>query len=338
MRWEARTSKAEEIPGLYESGGEGVVFDPAEQERCLEGVAASGNNPNGAELAQELGFAGSFAGKLVTPFLHVQRAYPAAWPGPAQEVGDCVSHSARNAILGSLVCEVAAGLPDEESRKLERLPEVSEIGERNGVLCSETHYWHRRKASHGWFIGAAARVILSKSGAVVRRDYPGEIDLTQYSGSMASRYGAQAPPDSIVEITNDHLFRTATEMQGVEEWRDYLGRGFFLGTDGSEGFSRRRDANGVSERSGSWSHSMACIGYDDREETHRIYGCGLALILNSWGARWISGPRRIRGTDIDIPEGSFWAKTSSFRRRAVAFSGCNGWVRKALPDLSPGFK
>jgi len=338
MRWKQGVSFPDDIPALYDGGAEGVVFDQAGHDRFLEGVSASGNEPIGSEVATKFGFAGSQAGKLVVPFTFVTEAFPNAWPGPSQEVGDCVSHSAKNAILGSLVCEVAAGVPDEESNKLERLPEVSQEGEQNGVLSTESHYWHRGKSSHGWFIGAAARVITSRSGAVVRQNYPNAgVDLTKYSGSLASKYGASPPPQSIVDMTNDHLFRTATEMGSEEEWRDFLGLGFFVGTDGGEGFAKVRDENGVSSRRGSWSHSMACIGYDDRPETKRIYRSSLVLILNSWGSRWIAGPRKIRGTNINIPEGSFWARTSEVNRRAVAFSGASGWVRKSLPDLSPEF-
>jgi len=338
--WAGKIFDAEDIPAAYESGGEGVVFDEEENERFLGYVQDSGNNPVGADVAHEHNFAGEFKGKLVIPFTHVMDRYPTAWPGPAQKRGDCVSHCARSALCGTICLESFLGVADSASGKVEEAPDVSPEAEAQGVFATESHYWHRGKNSDGWFIGAAAKVILSRSGAVLRKNYPSiGVDLTRYSAQTAGKWGAQPPPPEVVDVTNDHLFRTATQMNNVEEWRDFLGKGFFVGTDGSEGFDTKRlDANGVARRKGSWSHSMACISYDDRPETHRIYGCAAALILNSWGSNSVAGPRRIRGTNIDIPKGSFWALTRDFNRRAVAFSGANGWVRKSLPDLSPGFE
>tara|TARA_Y100001973_G_C5209218_1_gene344304 strand:+ start:35679 stop:36695 length:1017 start_codon:yes stop_codon:yes gene_type:complete len=338
MDWQERILPSGEVPDAYDAGAEGVVFDETENEKFLEYVEVSGNSSSGETVAHSHGFAGEFQGKLVVPFLHVVEKYPSAWPGPPQRRGDCVSHCARSAMLGSLTLESVLGLPDEVSGRVEEAPDVSSEAEAQGVLATESHYWWRGKNSDGWFIGAAAKVILSKSGAVLRRNYPTiGVDLTRYSAETAGRWGAKSPPESVREATNDNLFRTATQLDDVEEWRDFLGKGFFIGSDGSEGFSRSRDANGVARRKGSWSHSMAVIGYDDRPETHRLYGCAAALILNSWG-KFNTGPRRIHGTDIKIPEGSFWALTKDFNRRAVAFSGANGWHRKSLPDLSPGFK
>jgi hypothetical protein len=78
---------------------------------------------------------------------------------------------------------------------------------------------------------------------------------------------------------------------------------------------------------------MACIGYDDRDEIKKKYGEPLVLILNSWGI-WNGGGRRILGTDIDIPEGSFWTKWSEVKNRScTAMSGAMGWPAKKLPSF-----
>ena len=339
MDWAGKIFDAEDTPAAYESGGEGVVFDEEENERFLGYVQDSGNNPVGADVAHEHNFAGEFKGKLVIPFTHVMDRYPTAWPGPAQLRGDCVSHCCKNALAGTIALESHLGIADSASGKIEEAPDVSPEGERQGLFATEPIYWGRRKDGDGWFIGGAAKTVLSTAGAVIRKNYPEiDTDLTRYDPRIAGKWGRTPPPPEVVDVTNDHLFRTATQMNNVEEWRDFLGKGFFVGTDGSEGFSKTRDENGVARRKSSWSHSMCAISYDDRPGTHRIYGCAAVLILNSWGSRWISGPRKIRGTNINIPEGSFWALTKDFNRRAVAFSGANGWVRKSLPDLSPGFE
>ncbi len=83
---------------------------------------------------------------------------------------------------------------------------------------------------------------------------------------------------------------------------------------------------------------MAYIGADDREEIHRKYGGPLVLVQNSWGI-FNTGPRRILGTNIDIPEGSFWARWSDCKRRNhTALAGVTGWERELLPDLVGGFR
>ena len=57
---------------------------------------------------------------------------------------------------------------------------------------------------------------------------------------------------------------------------------------------------------GTWHHAQLFHSYDDRPETVQKYGQPLVCWQNSW-SRWNSGPRRVRGTTIDIPHGSFWA-------------------------------
>jgi hypothetical protein len=94
-----------------------------------------------------------------------------------------------------------------------------------------------------------------------------------------------------------------------------------------------RDENGVSRRTPKgWGHALAIVGVDDRPEIVAKYDGPLVLIQNSW-AKWNSGPRRVYGTDFQIPEGAFWSRWKDARNRYfVAFSSVNGWPRKQLPD------
>lgn len=120
----------------------------------------------------------------------------------------------------------------------------------------------------------------------------------------------------------------------MEEVRDFIAAGFGINTCGSEGWSNSRDENGFSPRRGSWAHAMCVMGFDDRPVVHEKYGDGLVLIMNSWG-RWNSGGRRILGTSIDIPEGSFWAKARDCARRSFhAMAGASGWPAKKLPPFT----
>lgn len=330
---------AHEVIELYRQGFAGAVYDAAKHEQFRDEIRAQGNPLSAAAAAHSNGWAGSHAGKLVIPFTHVLKAYPGCWPGPAQGRGDCVSHCGKNARLLTHVCEVVAGQPDEVTGKIEGLAEVSADGIANGVFSTESAYWFRGHSGDGWTCPDDARVAIKNAGCVVRKNYDSiGIDLTRYSSSLAGKWGRSAPPSEIREALDDNLIRTATEADSFEEVRDLLGNGYGVSSCGSEGFSNKRDENGVSRREGSWAHAMAYIGADDRKEIHDKYGEPLVLVLNSW-AKWNSGPRKILGTDIEIPEGAFWAKWSDVKRRgAIAFSGVNGWPRQTLPDYLAGWQ
>ena len=141
--------------------------------------------------------------------------------------------------------------------------------------------------------------------------------------------------------------------------RDLLYNGYGVTTCGGEGLDDQRDENGVSHRSGSWSHAMAYIAVDDRPWAKQTYGGPLVLDLNSWAA-WNRGPRDIHDSasmvpvskkqlwidrgivnpatgNIMIPEGSTWVRYSEMRNRDMtAFSGVNGWPARVIPlDYSP---
>jgi len=253
-------------------------------------------------------------------------------------VHNCVSHSQRNACLYTIACEIAAGKPDEVTGLVEQAPEQPDEGRRDGAFSTEAYYWFRRRASRdGWFCEAAAKVAIEEAGAFPRKNYPElGVDLTKYSGSNATRWGATPPPEAIRAQGKKHLFRTAATCESFEAVRDMLANGYGVTSCGSEGFSSTRDENGVSRRSGSWAHALAYIGCDDRDEIKAKYAGPLVLVMNSWG-KWNGGPRRVYGTTLDIPEGSFWARWSDISGRvAIAMSGFNGWPAQKLPDWTTG--
>lgn len=254
-------------------------------------------------------------------------------------VHNCVSQSQRNANLLTVCTEVASGTPDAVSGKVEKAPIVSAIGERNGVFSTEAIYWFRGYDGHGWFCHAAAKTSLTKAGCILRENIDGVANLEEYKGRNTTLYGSRKPPADVVDKIDNNLLRESTEIDSFEELRDLIGRGFGVTSCGSEGFSSQRDENGVSKKSGRWAHAMAYIAVDDRPEIHRKYGGPLVLVLNSWGSRWNRGPRRILGTQLDIPEGAFWARWSDLRARStIAMAGANGWERERLPrDFAPDF-
>lgn len=331
---DATDVEPDEICAMYNQGFAGAWKDPVATTEFENLIVGSGGNLDGAQIAQDNGLAGAGEGKLVIPFVFVQQLLPGCWPGAAQQRGDCVAHDTKNAAMLTMCCDIVSGQPDAESGMVEGLPEIDPDGIPQGALAPEPIYWYRGYNGDGWSCEAAATVAIQKSALWPRRDYPElGINLTKYSGSLAGKYGRSAPPAAITTVGQKHLIRTSTRVKTFADLRDYLANGYGISTCGGEGWSNRRDENGVSRRSGSWSHAMAIIGADDRQIVKDKYGDALVLVLNSWG-KWNSGGRRILGTTIDIPEGSFWTTWSSVSRRSMlAFSGANGWPAKKLPPL-----
>lgn len=320
-----------DVVAAYNRGLAGAICDPVATAQLQADVAAAGGAPNGAMACSAYGLEDSGKGKLSLPFLEILKLYPDSLPGGAQGRGDCVSWSTRNAGLLTMCTDITSGRPDEVTGRLEGAPEVSETARLNGVLSTEAIYNWRRHGGDGWSCGAAARVVLKDSGLWLRKRYDDiNVDLTTYSARNAGIYGASTPPDSWRKIGADHLIRTATVLDTYEELRDMLANGYGVSSCGSEGFSNVRDANGVSNRSGSWAHAMAYIAVDDRPEIIALYKEPLVLVQNSWGD-WNDGGRRIYGTDIDIPIGAFWTRWSNLKNREmIAFSGVSGWPPRKL--------
>lgn len=323
-----------DVVSAYEKGFVGAYSDPAEEAKLWEEVATAGGLPNGAMACQAYGLEESGKGKLSLPVLEILELYPDCLPGGAQGRGDCVSWSTRNACLGTMCCEITSGKPDEVSGRLEGAPEVTTAARLNGVLSTEAFYNWRRHGGDGWSCGAAARVALKESGLWLRKKYDEiNLDLTQYSARNAGIYGSRTPPATWLAIGKDHLVRTATDVEDYEQLRDLLANGYCISSCGSEGFSNKRNEHGVSSRRGSWAHAVAYLAVDDREVIKAIYKEPLILVQNSWGA-WNDGPRRIYGTNIDIPVGAFWARWSDIKNRSmIAFSGVNGWPPKKLKSF-----
>jgi hypothetical protein len=341
-----------EVIRLYKGGFAGVKHDPA----AWDEFSRIMSHPDGSTATHEFGIADSGAGKLVIPYVHVLEMFPGCWPGSqGQARGDCVSWGSRNATLLTMVCDIVSGKVDEKSGKPEEKPEVPEQGVADGVLSTEAYYWWRGYNGDGWSCPSVAKVATTTSGAFLRKNYQDlGVDLTRYSGKTAGLYGSRQPPEIIRKVGGERLVHQATRAKEFEARRDLLHNGYGLLDCGSEGYSSKRDEFGLSKRSGSWAHSMAEIGVDDRDAIKQKYGEPLVLILNSW-AKWNSGPRDIYQSstlvphdrkdawaklglvnsstgNLMIPEGSFWALWSQCKNReAIAYSGVNGWPAKDLP-------
>lgn len=324
-----------DIQRMYDDGFPGIVPD-----RDADARLQSFGYATADEALTAFGIAEVGAGKIILPYLYALKYYGEnALSGPGQGRGSCVAHCRRNCNVVTTCTEAASGVPDEVSGKVEEPPEVPEDGIKNGVMSTESVYWFRNHSDDGWWSTAAADASVKHTGAVVRKKYS-SVDLTRYDAKLEGKYWKREQiPDDIYEEINDNKFRDAAACKSYEAIRDCLAVGIAVASDGPEGFSGKRDANGVMDRRGQWMHAMAVVGALDTDEVKKAYGGPLLLILNSWSGAWGEGPRTVMGSTELIPRGSFWARWSDVKNREyTAVTGLNGWARRALPDLNPGWQ
>jgi hypothetical protein len=243
-------------------------------------------------------------------------------------VHNCVGAAAANCYLTSLAQEIKDGKPDEVTGLLEGPPDIPELGVRQGVVARESIFAWRGKSSDGWFCSAAAKAVTEK-GVLVRKAYPDlGFDLTKYTNETIRLGGAKSPGSTWLAESSKNVVRSAAFVNGREQVRDFIAAGYGVFNCSSLGFSKERDENGFSRQVGVWHHAQVWTGYDDREMTIKRYGQPLVLWTNSWNA-WNRGPRRILGTAIDIPPGSYWAYASTIDQcQCISLSSVAGWPRR----------
>lgn len=331
VRWNLQPAIFEDPAAAYTAGFQGAYYDPEGEEQLRGSVVKAGGIWEAQQVASSYGFMEQGQGKLCLITEEIFKVFGRdALPGAAQLVGDCVAHSTKNSILGTLAVSISHGLSG--------MPITTPEGIKNGVLAPEAIYSLRGYNGDGWSCQEALEVAINSIGAVSRRNHPNaDWDLTKYSVANAHKYGSRKPDQKVIAALGEHKVLTVTKCSSYEEVRDLIASGFAVTSCGGEGFASHRNEDGVSSRSGHWSHAMAYLGVDDRTETKQKYGCGLILVQNSWGKGWISGNTQVRGTNLHIPEGSFWAKWTDLSRRfASAVNTVARWEPKHLPDLGLG--
>ena len=86
---------------------------------------------------------------------------------------------------------------------------------------------------------ARAATFVSKTGGLlVRKNYPGIIDLSKYNSKIGTNWGGRGVPDKVVDKADDHQIRTVSLIKTVEEARDALANGYGLRVCSSYGFSK----------------------------------------------------------------------------------------------------
>ena len=103
---------------LYETGFAGAWQDEAAHETFRSDLIAAGGQPDASDVLATNNIAQIGKKGLWLLFPSIERLFPNALPGPAQQRGDCVVHCSRNVALASLCSEIDSLRPDEVSGKL----------------------------------------------------------------------------------------------------------------------------------------------------------------------------------------------------------------------------
>ena len=314
---------------MYEAGFAGAYGEPQEEEQLLGSLPY----PDGEQVAHDFGLAGGGAGKLSLPYIYAYKHWPKVWPSPPQRTGNCVARAGKNCAIVLIGVEVATGKPDEVTGQVEGFPEVSDEGEKQGVVVWENMYGDRGHSGQGASCSRLQTYVTTKGGILLRKNYPNlHRDFTVSNTQLGINWGRTGTPSDVNVEGQKHQIRTATKCGNHENARDFIASGYPVWACSSLGWSSQRDENGYARQRGKWMHSWIVMGYDDRPETVRQYRNPLALLCHDWGV-WNTGGRRILGTDMDIPEGAWWADAPLLDQcNLKAMSSMDGWKPRQLPD------
>ena len=266
-------------------------------------------------------FADTPAGQVhdLPPSVYLWQAYaqlPIRGPPSKDQraVGSCVSFGTNNAIERTIAAAIANGARLEFK-----------------LLAEEVTYGGSRVEVGGGRIrgdgstGAWAAQFVQKWG-VVSREQHGRHDLREYNEARCREFGRTGVPDELETLAREHPVKAITRVGNWFEAKQALASGYGLAVCSNQGFTMRRDANGVAQPSGSWAHCMCIDGY--HSEGSREY----AHIENSWGPDAHTGPVGWGNP----PTSGFWIEARVAERMIVnggdtwAFSDVQGFPARRL--------
>lgn len=225
-----------------------------------------------------------------------------------QEVGDCVSQGAANAVNYLSAMEIAR-LKDREKFRPAFQPYLYGI--------SRVQIGGGRIGGDG-SVGAWAAEGAKKFGVL----FADEEGVPAYSGSIARTWGKRpGPPQQFIDKAKQYLVKSTAMVRTYEEVRDAIVNGYPVTVASMQGFQMRARVDqgkhwGVP--SGSWAHQMCFVGVDDEGNRPGCY------CLNSWGDGAHGPPAD------DAPPGGFWVDAEVVTRMvrqgdSFAFSQFDGF-------------
>jgi hypothetical protein len=184
-----------------------------------------------------------------------------------QEIGDCVSFGAKNAIEYLICCEKL--LKGDLGKFRNIFPPYlygigriyiggGQLGDGDGSLGS-------------WMADGVVRF-----GAIASD----EKDVPKYSGATAKLWGGRNGArylDKYKDIGKQHLVRSAAKISNWDELVTAICNGYPCTVASLQGFQMEASSDGFHRPRGEWAHQMSIIGVD--AEAKEEYG----IILNNWG-------------------------------------------------------
>lgn len=235
-----------------------------------------------------------------------------------QGIGDCVSHGWGLGIDVLQATEIIAGEREKFIAKVatEILYAMSRVEIGRGELG-------RGDGSQGAWAAEAVRDL----GTLHRLKYlDGKYDFTKYNAALAQQLGMPRAgcPNDLEPIAKEHPVKTVAVVRTYEEARDAIANGYPIPVCSDVGFTDTRDRDGFARAWGRWSHCMLFCAVDDEYKRPGL------LCWNSWGSRWISGPKR-----HGQPDGSFWVDADVVDRMlregdSYAISGYEGFKTQEI--------
>lgn len=294
-----------ELYDSYRKGFSGCLWEPHIFEQLIE-KSKYAYFGDGAKKIK-----GSGKGKLSTPYKSVLKFDKNPY-NERQTTGDCVSHGTRNAV------------------DVSRAVEIDVEKEKEGWIArgaTEAIYGFRGHSGQGMSCARAADFISKTGGVILRKNYQGIADFSKYNANLGTGWGSRGLPDALIDVANDHQVKTVSLIRTIEEARDALANGYGIAVCSNQGFTNKRDKNGIANPSGNWAHCMAWIACDDTGNEP------LFLVQNSWG-KWNDGGHPEWGP---IPDGSFLIRASVAAdmlsgNGSYAFSNFDGFPVQKLPS------
>jgi hypothetical protein len=199
----------------------------------------------------------------------------------AQEVGDCVSFGAKNAI------EYVQFYPLANGKRNKWTMVFPPYLWGTGRIFIGRNQLGRQDGSMGSWQAEA----VMKYGTIPYK-YEG---VPEYSGQVARQWGNSPGPDQKwQDLGKQYIVKSAALVSSWEDLIAALVNGYPVTIASDVGFDMTPRSDGFNHYSTSWGHQMCIIGVDD--DASQPYAC----ILNSWGD--------VHGQIKDFKTGDIWPK------------------------------
>lgn len=258
----------------------------------------------------------SSAGKRLVLWDFARRVTGGHLPNYRQEIGDCVSFGAKNAVQYLTCVQIAQGSREEFHHVF---PPFIYGTSRHDIGGD-------RLGSSDGSLGVWAAEAVKKFGVLFADDN----GVPAYSGRVASAWGSRSgPPRDSYDLARDNPVRSCAKVTTYAQVRDALANGYPVTVASNQGFALQgRDSGGKcwGVPQGAWAHQMCLIGVDDAADRPGCY------CLNSWGeALW---PHQPDGA----PPGGFWVDARIVERMvgqddSFAYSQFDGFPAQKLDHL-----